>query len=273
MINTMNTLTIIFGIVGVAGAAFTIFAFYLRDRKKLVTYQISSGLSLVSVLPDRIGYKITVTYEKDGGEPIQISGAYLRYVRIANLGREPVTKADLVDSDPLRIEVAGGALLDLAVVETTRPVINFRLAGNLAPPLVSSTTQGTSLAFDFLDYRDGALIRVLTENQESAVDVKGTVIGMPRGITSKEPRLIQGDWKYSMIMGVLAPLPFWVAVEFLFLRPHRLSLLSHGFLPGFGFLLLLPLLAAWSFFVAFYLSDSDRKWPSSLRRHQLKWQG
>lgn len=104
----------IFGIVGgivtLVAFVFAIFVFVRdRRRRKLLTADITGPFSLISMLPDTSARKITLYYEEHEQPPIKINAAYLHYIRLANLGREPVRREDLVDSDlsDLKFGMAG----------------------------------------------------------------------------------------------------------------------------------------------------------------------
>lgn len=47
-------------------------------------------------------------------------------------------------------------------------------------------SKGALIAFDFLDYRDGALLKILTEDRPISIKLVGDIIGMPQGIRTTE---------------------------------------------------------------------------------------
>lgn len=170
---------IIGGVVTLVAFGFAIFVFVRdRRRRKLLTADLVGPFSLISMLPDTSARKITLYYEEHEQPPIKINAAYLHYIRLANLGNEPVRHEDLVDSDPLRLEMRGGRILDCTVIEIHRTVSGFSIWD-------LEESNGCAIArisFDFLDYHDGALIRILTDTKSAEVALRGTVIGMPEGV-------------------------------------------------------------------------------------------
>ncbi|HYG09842.1 MAG TPA: hypothetical protein VD835_07715 [Pyrinomonadaceae bacterium] len=153
------------------------------DRKKKLTYDVNYPLELASVLPDRIEHRLSITYERVGAEPVNIKGAYLWLITLGNLGKEPIRREDIAPSDRLRVVIRNAKVLDIAKAGITREVINFDVvpfeekADGLAESIIS---------FDFLDYRDAASIRVLTDSAEARITVQGTIIGMPEGIKAQD---------------------------------------------------------------------------------------
>ncbi|HYX71289.1 MAG TPA: hypothetical protein VE732_00840, partial [Nitrososphaera sp.] len=95
---------------------------------------------------------------------------------------EPIRKEDIAPSDPLMLKVTGAKVLDIANAGASRDVINFTIS-----PFEEGKDDITSslISFDFLDYQDGATIRVLTDRRRAFVGVTGTIIGMPEGIQLK----------------------------------------------------------------------------------------
>lgn len=162
----MTPFNTIVGVVTLAGFALAIFIF-VRERRhrKLLTFDVTGPLSLISILPDTSARKITLYYEETNHPAVKIKAAYLYYVRLANLGREPIRRPDLTDSDPLRIEVRHGRVLDCAVGNETRSVIGL----SLGPLEQADNSTHSRLSFEFLDFEDGAIVRVLTESDSAAV--------------------------------------------------------------------------------------------------------
>ena len=69
-----------------------------------------------------------------------------------NPGNQTFRRADIVESDTLRIELASGRVLSATVTSVTRPVNHFAVMTHQEGPLVASMT------FDFLDPGDGAAV-------------------------------------------------------------------------------------------------------------------
>lgn len=174
----------IFGtLVSVVGLIYAWAVARRSERRKILTYKFSSPLSLARVLPDRIEHRLSIIYEREGAEPINIKGAYLWVITLGNIGREPVRREDIAPSDPLRVVVENAKVLDIAHAGISRAVINF----DVAPFEEKGDELADSiLSFDFMDYRDAASVRVLTDSAEARISIRGTIIGMPEGVREQD---------------------------------------------------------------------------------------
>jgi len=152
------------------------------ERAKRLVLDVGPSVPLVSVIPESTGIKLSVAYEKDGAAPIPVQSLYLTFVRIGNLGREPIRAEDIAPNDPLILIVEDSPVLDIATVETVRSVSEFQLEKVV---ITSDKRTQTGLSFAFLDFQDGALIRVLTETATPTISLTGTVIGLPGGADRK----------------------------------------------------------------------------------------
>lgn len=170
----------ILGAIGTfVGLALTIIYSRRADRRKILVYDVAPPLALATILPDRTEHRLSIVYEREGAPPMNVRGAYLRFIQLGNLGKEPVRLDDIAPGDPLRLEVANVKVLDMAVSAVSRDIINFHVAPFSELP---SGKTSSLISFDFLDSQDGAVIRVLTDNPTARFRVSGTVIGMPQGI-------------------------------------------------------------------------------------------
>ena len=125
------------------------------------------------------------------------------YVWFWNEGRRPIRRDDIAPRQPIRIQLGQGELapeiLEVVVRQTTRESIAFKA--------VAVARDTVELSFDFLDYRDGALVEILHNlGSLTKADVSGVILGCPKGIsvTRSEARgelvssfvfPLQRDWK------------------------------------------------------------------------------
>lgn len=183
----------IFGtLISVVGLIYAWIVARRSDRKKIFTYDVTSPLPLASVLPNRIEHRLSIVYEREGADPVNVQGAYLRFIKIGNLGKEPIRREDIASSDPLRIVIRGPKVLDIATASVSRDVINFKIdryeesemLNDLHPTRFKELVTVSTISFDFLDYQDGAIIKILTDKRRASIGVVGTIIGMPEGIHS-----------------------------------------------------------------------------------------
>jgi hypothetical protein len=148
------------------------------ERRQLLTFDFTYPLALAKLMPHESDNRISLVYDRDGADPVSIKGAYLTFVRVANLGKEPIRRDDLAGSDHPRLSIQNSRILDWGIAGCSREVINF----SLSPADEGNECNNTFLlGFDFLDYQDGVLIRFMTDGPPN-VSLQGTVIGMPKGI-------------------------------------------------------------------------------------------
>lgn len=190
-------------------AALPIFLEWRKKQKKNLICNRLQSVAIASLIPETSQHRISILYERDGYDPVNIQGAYVRFVRIANVGRTPIRREDIAPIDPLKLVVRYGRVLDLSVEGVSRNTINFAVNTVIEEDEYSSTT----LTFDFLDYMDGALIRVVTDDPESGLLIKGTIIGMPDGIKYQSDSNL-GSSCIAMIFVILymAMLFTWLAL-------------------------------------------------------------
>lgn len=155
------------------------FVFYKKSiRVKKLAYFVTDPIPIASVVSTPSGYRVSLLIEREGRDTIKADEAYLFFVRLSNLGREPIRKTDMSVKDPIHLKVKEANVLDAIVIKESRPSIDFS-----AVEFIKDKNEWiTSIIFDFLDNRDGVLIRVLTDSPNAAISMEGTVIGMPLGI-------------------------------------------------------------------------------------------
>jgi hypothetical protein len=174
-------------LVGGIGIGLAIF-FYWRSRIEGILALQHDGFRIVggehAVFPD----DITIQFRGRPVPRVTVSRLF-----VWNAGKKTVRGADVVEADPLRIELpVNGRLLSVSVPALTRPVTSFRAVG--APD--STEIQ---LQFDFLDPGDGAVIEAIHTGPVNRPKLLGTVRGMPHGIK---------DWGRGSSFFSRAPRPF-----------------------------------------------------------------
>ena len=187
-----------------------------RGRKqKLLVYQTSLSPFPVASSASLETYNLTLLYEPRGDKARPIESAYAHYVRFANFGREPILSGDIAPANPLRIEIDGTELLDSTLEATTRDVAQIRLSSQ---PL-DDESASLLVTFDFLDYEDGAVIRLLTTSLPDRVALVGDVIGMPEGV--RPITAMASRRKFWGITGFTLAGLFWVACVVLSVLVYR----------------------------------------------------
>lgn len=178
----MNTVTIVSAGIALIGLIVTVAALRRSSRKKLLVYDISPSLALATVLPRGEQHQLSIIHEDEDGTTRNVQGAHLTFVRIGNLGREPIIRDNIAAKDPIKMTIANSKVLDFVLAAVSRDVNNFQV------DRYEDESEGAEaiIDFDFLDHQDGALLRILTESPRPRISVVGTVIGMPDGVLRKE---------------------------------------------------------------------------------------
>jgi len=177
-LNPLEVLGIVGPLASLFGLAYGIYSRKRSERKKELAYDLLAPLPIAQVMPAQGEYTLRVVYEQPGQEPVYIDRAFLHYLRFANFGRTPIRKEDLASGDPLRITFSRGKVLEVSLVGVTREVCQIAVSRVDREDGIASA----HLAFEFLDYLDGALVRVVTDNKNTEIALRGTIIGMPEGI-------------------------------------------------------------------------------------------
>ena len=191
--------------IGIIGSLVGVYALYYAlttTRHKLLAYEVSVDFPVATA--SRIGgdYELSIHFKASGGAEEKIEGASLQFIRFANLGRESIYGRDNAPANPIHIEVTGARVLDIGIVDVKRKVNQIELSS----PVLAEDGGSANISFDFLDYKDGALIRVLTAGEAGSIKVVGDVIGMPGGINCTSPERAKG---LSGRLGVA----LWIAAE------------------------------------------------------------
>lgn len=256
--NWLNAFNILAGVITIISLFYGVMVARRSDRRKILTFDSTPPLALVTVLPNQTGHRLSIVFEKEGASPINIKGAYLYFIRVVNLGKEPIKREDLATADLLRLEILNANVLDLAIASVSRQVINFCIT---PIRIAEESLNSSQLSFDFLDYRDGALIRILTDSPSASLELKGTIIGMPKGIAHlREAGGIHPSRKKILVLFFLIPtvsmLLGWIGEKF----PSQ-TLVWNVVKWIFLFLSISAFVNVLS---KFFLSP-ERRWPSTLQ--------
>lgn len=175
--------------LGIIGTALTlislIYAVYITrrsKREKELVYDVLEPAPIADAISKQSGYSIKIIYEKPNKLSETVESVFVQYLRFTNFGRVPIKRGDSAVNDPIRVEVKGSRVLDIAVASVTREVCDITLGD-------ARHEDGRTVAninFDFLDYLDGGLIQIVTDSPDPTASLHGTVIGMPEGIRKGE---------------------------------------------------------------------------------------
>lgn len=248
--------------LGVIGLIAAVVMFRWSRQRAIAAYQQRGSLLLghnASELPS----ELSVTYRGR-----QIPRLTKTLLVIWNAGEKTINGADIVERDPLRIEIdAGGELLAVSVLKVSREAINFELRQD---PKTSSTL----VLFDFLDPGDGATVELLHTCENRFVTAVGTIKGVPGGITNSG-KLFVGRLRSPVggsmarptrkLIAVVAAVGVLFACYGAFIYPHsapaKPSLLNAAAMVFIG--------ATYTFAALWFLWAIRRRYPMGLHTEQL----
>lgn len=156
-------------VVGLIGIILAIL-FYLRSKRKSKLAFQSDHVSLVgrpgAAFPDEVEIRFS------GNTVPRISA---NTIVIWNCGDQTIRGADLVNKDPLRLEVPDtDRILKFTVLKQTRGVNAWNFD--------QSNTNKLNLTFDYLDPGDGISLEIIHTASGNDLDVTGTIKGIPKGL-------------------------------------------------------------------------------------------
>lgn len=169
-------------VVGVVGIIYTVYYGRRGHKKRLLVYEISRSIALAQAFSPEDDYKLSVLFERRGSSEEKIESVYTTFLKFVNLGKEPVRGNDIAPGNPLRVTVKGARVLDIQVAGITREVNNVSLRNQV----MEAEQASAYVDFDFLDYQDGGLIKILSVGEKGSISLEGDIIGMPEGIKNIE---------------------------------------------------------------------------------------
>ena len=192
------------GVVGVVGIIYTVYYGRRREKKRLLVYEISRSIALAQAFSPEDDYKLSVLFERRGSSEEKIESVYTTFLKFVNLGKEPIRGSDIAPANPLRVTVKGARVLDIQVAGITREVNNVSLRNEV----MENGQASAYVSFDFLDYQDGASIKILSVGNRGNISLEGDIIGMPEGIKDIEeigPKTkgveVSGWWFIGALIG------------------------------------------------------------------------
>lgn len=173
---------IVFGITGALGLAYTIYYGRKGLKSKLLVYENSISIPLAQAFSPEDDYQLSVLFQRRGSTEEKIKSVYTTFLKFANLGKEPIRGADIAPANPVKVKIQGTRTLDIQIAGITRKVNNVSIINQV----IGENEASAELYFDFLDYKDGALVKILTAGDEGQISLSGDIIGMPEGIKNVE---------------------------------------------------------------------------------------
>jgi hypothetical protein len=198
-------IAVVFGIIGVIGLVYTIYYGRKGLRKKLLVYSNTVSIPLAQAFSPEDDYKLSVLFQRRGSSEERISSVYTTFLKFANLGKEPIRGNDIAPANPIKVKIEDSRTLDIQIAGITRTVNNVILKNQILGEKDSSA----EVSFDFLDFQDGAIIKILTVGDKGKVTLNGDIIGMPEGI--KEISDARDELSGSSLNGWVTGIVFIVA--------------------------------------------------------------
>lgn len=238
-------------VVGVAAIICTIYYGRRGQRKKLMVYEVSESIALARSFSPEGDYKISVLFQRKGSIEEKIESVYTTFLKFANLGKEPIRGEDIAPSNPLRVSVKGARILDIQLGGITREVNNVCLRDRVFKKEQASAY----VNFDYLDYRDGALVKIVSVGEAGNISLEGDIIGMPEGInnigeirTKAKPTLTGSTWSTlgfaAASFGLSGFIYYWIMGGFISVS---LAFLPYGILFGvIGILMIIDDVRLWA---------------------------
>ena len=194
--NVWDAVGLVGGLASIAGLSYAIY--YARQSRKVkqLVFDTSPSIPLATAVSPENDYTLSIILQRPGLPEERIKSAHVRFLRFANLGKEPIRREDIAPANPLAIIVEGVRTLDISVAGVTRPVNKL----TISELSVSADTSRAEIVFDFLDYQDGSIVKVLTEGGAGTMRLVGDIIGMPGGIT---PTVEAGPFRVLNAIGFL----------------------------------------------------------------------
>lgn len=155
-------------VVGLIGIAVAIL-FYIRSKgKALIGYQ-QDQVTLVGGKGPAFAGEVEIRFAGTVVPTVAASN-----IVIWNCGQRTINGADVVTTDPLRLELHGdGSILRSSIVSRTRAANGCQLH--------TQTPKVVNIEFEFLDPGDGLAIELIHSTATRGVQVVGTVKGMRSG--------------------------------------------------------------------------------------------
>lgn len=251
-------LGVVLAVFGTIASLVGIYAFFdaRRDRRvKMLGFSRVWPIPLATATSLERGYQLSIHYQAPGMTAAEeVEAAYASHLRFANFGKEPIRRDDIASASPLRVEVEGGRVLDISLASARRDVARI----TVGRPSIEDDRASAEITFDFLDYRDGAVVTILSTNPDIRARLLGDIIGMPGGIIDCDVPSARGFWsKLGVALVVAGEIAAFAGVAYV------TKLVAGSWTDVW--ILALPIVA---FFVPLFiaLTVSETIWPSRPRK-------
>jgi hypothetical protein len=235
-----NVIGAVGGITSIIGLVLLLWYARKSSSGKRIFYGISENVPLASAFSTDVN-RFTVLYGPKG-EQEEVQAAFLTEFRFANFGRDSIRAEDFVPRNPVRLLVEGCKVLDISMSGVAREVNGIRLK----KAETDDDRAVVEVLWDYLDHKDGARLRVLSDGRPKNIEMVGDIVGMPQGIQNIKVASASGRQRLITtltLVFVLISLGAWNT----YLYKWVLGTWSHVWL------LLTPVLTIFLFFVISFI--------------------
>ena len=208
--------------VGILGVCWGVFAYLSPLKKKKPVYSCRT----TRLIRDKINTinSLEVYYDKR-----KLSALTITKIALWNDGRETVSASDISPIDQLRIEAgSGNEILSCELLSQTKEANGFCY-------IVSEDKKSIYLSFDYLDYKEGAVLKIRhTGDSNSSLVLRGSIKAVKeikrKGIVSVDNKEEQKNkvgrvamWVSTCFIGLFALSFLFLGILVLFLPNPDLS--------------------------------------------------
>lgn len=144
---------------------------YLRAKPRPKMTAAIADVVVIAPASRGISKRLMILFDGQNVERVTASS-----VGIWNDGTQTFHGRDVVDADPLRIDLTGaGRILQATVEGMSRP--------HLGATATISDENRVKVAFDYLDPSDGVRLSIVHSGNPGSLQVNGTIRGLPKGLS------------------------------------------------------------------------------------------
>ena len=254
--------TLIGIIIGIIGVTISFFLHKASQIGPRLVYQVHA-LRLIEKERKVLSEEVDIRFKDKS-----VSRLTKTYIVLWNSGKAMISGENIVEDDPLRLEISENAeVLQARTLKVTREANKFTVKIKPRSP------NEVICNFDYLDPGDGAVIELLHTDEKLYPEVQGTIRGLPRGVLNWGRIFPSGSRFYlfsfknyrtalfsMLFIGVI--MLTGGTVEFLY--PHQQSLFADPFNRWISrwFFMIFGLI--YTFFPSLALWATRRRFPKSL---------
>lgn len=163
--------TLIGIIIGIIGVTISFFLYKASQIGPRLVYQVHA-LRLIEKERKVLSEEVDICFKGKS-----VSRLTKTYIVLWNSGKAMINGENIVEDDPLKLEISENAeVLQARTLKVTREANKFTVKIN------PHSLNEVICNFDYLDPGDGAVIELLHTDEKRYPGVQGTIRGLPRGV-------------------------------------------------------------------------------------------